>query len=146
MYKALDIAKKIIEMANVDTTSGGDGMTNLKLQKILYYEQGYHLAYFGKPLFKEDIESWMYGPVVPEVYEYYNKYQATALPIEKYSLHLSERENALFFNVYEALKEFSAIGLMNRTHQETPWKEAKPHDRGTVISIESMMSYFKARI
>ncbi|MBR7034785.1 MAG: DUF4065 domain-containing protein, partial [Bacteroidales bacterium] len=87
-----------------------------------------------------------YGPVVPEVYEYYNKYQATALPIEKYSLHLSERENELFFNVYEALKEFSAIGLMNRTHQETPWKEAKPHDRGTVISIESMMSYFKARI
>lgn len=38
---------------------------------MLYYQQGFHLAYFGTPLFDEEIEAWMYGPVVPCVFENY---------------------------------------------------------------------------
>ena len=47
---------------------GRELMTNMKLQKMLYYQQGFHLAYFGTPLFDKDIEAWMFGPVVPSVY------------------------------------------------------------------------------
>ena len=39
-----------------------DGITNLKLQKLVYYAQGYHLAYFGTPLFSNRMEAWQYGP------------------------------------------------------------------------------------
>jgi len=45
----------------------GDNLSNLKLQKLLYYCQGYFLAFNGEPLFKEEIAAWTCGPVVPSV-------------------------------------------------------------------------------
>lgn len=145
-YKALDIAKKLIFKAQNDEPNGGERLTNLKLQKLLYYQQGFHLAFFGTPLFAENVEAWMYGPVVPAVYDEYSAYGSSALPEVKESVSLSEDEEELFNEVYDAYREFSAIGLMNRTHSERPWLDAVPHDRGTVISQESMMSYFKTQI
>lgn len=145
-YKAIDIAKKLIFKAQNDEPNGGERLTNLKLQKLLYYQQGFHLAFFGTPLFAEDVEAWMYGPVVPAVYDEYSAYGSSALPEVKVPVSLSEDEEELFNEVYDAYREFSAIGLMNRTHSERPWLDAVPHDRGTVISQESMMSYFKTQI
>lgn len=145
-YKALDIAKKLIFKAQNDEPNGGERLTNLKLQKLLYYQQGFHLAFFGTPLFDEDVEAWMYGPVVPAVYDEYSAYGSSALPEVKVPVSLSEDEEELFNEVYDAYREFSAIGLMNRTHSERPWLDAVPHDRGTVITQESMMAYFKTQI
>lgn len=145
-YKALDIAKKPIFKAQNDEPNGGERLTNLKLQKLLYYQQGFHLAFFGTPLFAEDVEAWMYGPVVPAVYDEYSAYGSSALPEVKEPVSLSEDEEELFNEVYDAYREFSAIGLMNRTHSERPWLDAVPHDRGTVITQESMMAYFKTQI
>ena len=62
-YPVLAIANKLL--ASATDYDGGELMSNMKLQKMLYYQQGYHLAAFGTPLFDEDIEAWMYGPVVP---------------------------------------------------------------------------------
>ena len=144
--KALDIAKKLIFKAQNDEPNGGERLTNLKLQKLLYYQQGFHLAFFGTPLFAENVEAWMYGPVVPAVYDEYSAYGSSALPEVKVPVSLSEDEEELFNEVYDAYREFSAIGLMNRTHSERPWLDAVPHDRGTVIIQESMMAYFKTQI
>ena len=54
-YSVLDIANKLL--CKAANCSGGEMMSNLKLQKMLYYEQGYHLAKFGTPLFQEEIEA-----------------------------------------------------------------------------------------
>ena len=145
-YKAFDIAKKLIFKAQNDEPNGGERLTNLKLQKLLYYQQGYHLAAFGTPLFSEDVEAWMYGPVVPAVYDEFSAYGSSALPVVESEMPLSEEEEILFSQVYDAYREFSAIGLMNRTHTERPWIEATPHDRGTVIPLSSMESYFKTQM
>lgn len=145
-YKALDIARKLIRMADWDTANGGDNMTNLRLQKLLYYEQGYHLAKFDTPLFDEDVESWIYGPVVPVVYDFYKQYGSQILPVPSEEIDLSEEEESLFGQVFEAYREFSAIGLMNLTHRETPWLRAVPHDRGTVINQEVMRKFFKTQL
>lgn len=145
-YKALDIAKKLIFKAQNDEPNGGERLTNLKLQKLLYYQQGFHLAAFGTPLFAEDVEAWMYGPVVPVVYDTFSEYGSSALPEEKYDTPLQDEEEVLFNEVYDAYREFSAIGLMNRTHTEKPWIDAVPHDRGTVIPLESMKSYFMTQM
>lgn len=145
-YKALDIAKKLIFKAQNDEPNGGERLTNLKLQKLLYYQQGFHLAAFGTPLFAEDVEAWMYGPVVPVVYDTFSEYGSSALPKEKYDTPLQDEEEVLFNEVYDAYREFSAIGLMNRTHTEKPWIDAVPHDRGTVIPLESMKSYFMTQM
>lgn len=145
-YKALDIAKKLIFKAQNDEPNGGERLTNLKLQKLLYYQQGFHLAFFGRPLFAENVEAWMYGPVVPVVYDEYSSYGSSALPEVSGSILLTEEEENLFNEVYDAYREFSAIGLMNRTHSERPWIDAVPHDRGTVISVDSMKEYFMTQI
>lgn len=146
-YKAIDIAKKLIFLAQQDEANGGECLTNLKLQKLLYYQQGYHLAAFGTPLFEENVESWMYGPVVPVVYDTYAEFGAHTLPSEENTpVVLTDDEEELFLQVYEAYRDFSAIGLMNKTHQEKPWQEALPHDKGTVISQDSMKAFFKTEL
>lgn len=146
-YTAFQIADKLIALAQNDADcNGGDSMTNMKLQKMLYYEQGYHLAAFGKPLFKEDIEAWMYGPVVPEVYEKYKASGSSPLPLGTETLELDKDTENLLIQVYDTYKDYSAIGLMNLTHKEQPWMNALPHNRGTVISQNSLMSFFKTKL
>ena len=48
-------------------------MSHLKLQKILFYCQAYHLAYFDKALFNEDFEAWVHGPVCRDVSDILNE-------------------------------------------------------------------------
>ena len=75
MANVHDVAQFFIGLANEQANNEqGDMMTNLRLQKLLYFAQGWHLARYGKPLFDDDIEAWQYGPVVPSVYNAYKQY------------------------------------------------------------------------
>lgn len=119
----------------------------LKTPKASLLSARLSLAAFGTPLFEENVESWMYGPVVPVVYDTYAEFGAHTLPSEENTpIVLSDDEEELFLQVYEAYRDFSAIGLMNKTHQEKPWQEALPHDKGTVISQDSMKAFFKTQL
>ncbi len=144
-YNVLDIAKKLIKMADWDSANGGENLTNLKLQKLLYYEQGYHLAAFDTPLFNEKVEAWMYGPVVPDAYDYYQQYGANPLPVEDDVITLTDAEEDLFALVYDAYRDFSAIGLLNKTHNELPWASMKQYGRGEEITLNSMKAFFKTQ-
>lgn len=121
-YKALDIANKIISKTDLEH---GDTISNLKLQKMMYYQQGFHLAYFGTPLFDEDIVAWQYGPVVPSVYKEYKSFESNSISTSKEGISLSDDEEELFNNVYEEYNQFSAVALMKMTHEESPWKPRK---------------------
>ena len=148
MFKAIDIARKLLLTAKRDSVIEGQGelMSNMKLQKMLYYEQGFHLAVFGTPLFEEDIEAWMYGPVVPAVYEVYKDYGYNGIdPGKVEEVSLSDREQALFDEVYKVYGAYSAIGLMNMTHRESPWANT-PTGVGSVISRDKMVEFFRTRI
>ena len=68
--KASDVSDLFLCWASID----GDLITNLKLQKLLYYAQAWHLAHFGSPLFSDDIEAWQYGPVIKSIYQKYSKF------------------------------------------------------------------------
>lgn len=143
-YKALDIANKLLVMASVNTSE--DLMSNLKLQKLMYYEQGFHLAMFGTPLFDEEIEAWMYGPVVPSVYEHFKSHGNNGImPEVDEPVSLNDDEEILFNEVYDIYGRYSAYGLMNMTHTEMPWKSTCP-GVGNIISKEKMAQFFKTRI
>src|SRR4051812_7079696 len=58
----------------------GDNISNLKLQKFLYYAQGFHLAMFGVKLFDEPVKAWTHGPVVESIYHKYKGFGAGAIP------------------------------------------------------------------
>lgn len=126
---------------------GRELMSNMKLQKMLYYQQGFHLAYFGTPLFDDDIEAWMYGPVVPKVYEEYKAFGHQGIEPNRTQEFVFENEieNSLFNEVCKVYGAYSAVGLMNMTHEETPWKTT-PIGEGSVISKDKMKSFFKKRL
>ena len=142
-YKVKDIANKLLVMSS----EAGELMTNLKLQKMLYYQQGFHLAYFNTPLFEDEIEAWMYGPVVPSVYDNYSSYGSNGIEGDSTSvITLSEsQEESLFAEVFRVYSKFSALGLMDMTHQEMPWKST-PVGKGHVIEKDKMKSFFKERL
>ncbi len=143
-YNALDIANELLRLA--ENEDEGDLMTNLKLQKMLYYQQGFHLAYFDTPLFEEEVEAWMYGPVVPEVYDAYDGYGRNGIESNpEKEVSFSDEEWRLFLKVYEIYGQYSAIGLMNMTHEEPTWLNV-PKGHGSVISKESMKRFFKTRL
>lgn len=136
-----DIANKIILRTD---TEKGDIITNLKLQKLLYYVQGYHLAFFGEKLFSHDLEAWTYGPVVPHVYHRFKDNRSYGImldPEEFKEVELSADQEDMFDQVMSEYGKFSAIKLMEMTHKESPWKEAtdKP---GKIISPDSMKKFF----
>ena len=140
-YDVKEIAKKII--AKTDTEHG-DTISNLKLQKMLYYMQGFHLAFFGTPLFEEEIKAWQYGPVVPSVYEEYKRYESKAIDLpEGPVIELTEDEEAVFDNVYDEYNQFSAVALMKMTHEESPWRST---EIGQVIDKGKIKQFFNTQI
>ena len=147
-YKAIDIANKLLWAASRDSVIEGQGelMSNMKLQKMLYYQQGFHLAVFGTPLFEDPIEAWMYGPVVRSVYDHFKKYGYQGIPPESQDeIALEPQEQALFDEVYKVYAVYSAVGLMNMTHSESPWASTTP-GLGNVIELNKMRDFFLTRI
>lgn len=145
-YNVLEIAKHLLRKAKCNGEEEYEMLTNLKLQKLLYYEQGYHLAYFGKPLFEAPIEAWMYGPVVPEVYQAYQDYKGNGIPAPDGEFTFEDNTEAeLFDEVYEVYSAFSASKLIEMTHSESPWINAQK-GVGCVIPNDAIQSYFKTKL
>lgn len=144
LYSALDIAKwflnynyQLREFLDEDT----DDISNLKLQKLLYYAQGSFLALRNEILFIEPIVAWKHGPVVEDVYHEYKENGASGIknfeaPYNKID---SNTEN-LLIEVYDVFGKYSAWGLREMTHNEDPWKNTKQSE---TISNESIKKYFE---
>ena len=115
-------------------------VTPLKLQKLLYYVQGYSLALTGKPAFSDKIKAWKYGPVVDSVYQEYKKYDRGIIPYEA----ISDEE------IYdETLKEIVRLVLLDKncysgetlaraTHKEAPWRNSYKGSYGGIYVNEEI--------
>ncbi len=123
----------------------GDYMTNLKLQKLLYYAQGFHLAMYGEPLFQEPIEAWAHGPVIRQLYSKYQKYGASPIPPgDSLDLAKFDDETKSFLNeVYNAFGQYSAWKLREMTHEEPPWSMAYREGESSVIPLDSLKEHFE---
>jgi uncharacterized phage-associated protein len=123
----------------------GNAISNMKLQKLLYYAQGFSMVILGKPLFEDDFEAWDYGPVVRVVYDKYKSYGSNALPKpENFSFSpYRPEEKQLLDDIYDIYGRYSAWALSSMTHNTPPWKDTP---RNEVISKEAMETYFATRI
>jgi uncharacterized phage-associated protein len=139
--KPIDVAKYFLALQEIDQDSG-DILSNLKLQKLLYYAQGYHLAKFGQPLFDEDFEAWAYGPVLSSLYQTLKCFGSGQVILEndKDFSSFSQDQKELLQSIYKTYSQFSAWKLRDMTHGETPWKETP---RNTVIDQNAIKNYFK---
>lgn len=125
-----------------------DPITNLKLQKLLYYVQGWHLALLGKPAFDEPLQAWVHGPVQPGVYHEFKRYRWNPIADAVTAPALSDESRAVVDEVLEAYGVESAYELERRTHREPPWLAARGdlplHEESTAeISLAEMKNYFE---
>jgi len=125
MIDSLNVARYFIIRAYEDGIEAE--MTNMKVQKLLYYAQSLHLALYNEPLFAEEIQAWRYGPVCPPAYKFYSEFEAKQLPIpDKESLlQLPREKKELLEEIWEYFGGYHAYKLSDMTHLEFPWKKAR---------------------
>jgi uncharacterized phage-associated protein len=125
MIDCLNVARYFIIRAYEDGIEAE--MTNMKVQKLLYYAQSLHLALYNEPLFAEEIQAWRYGPVCPPAYNFYSEFEAKQLPIpDKESLlQLPREKKKLLEEIWEYFGGYHAYKLSDMTHLEFPWKKAR---------------------
>lgn len=145
-YDALTIAKWFIAWAEAEE----EELSNLKLQKLLYYAQGHYVTDSGASLFRDDIQAWSHGPVVPEVYHSYKSSGGSTIVLphtDPFTWDDVDAATASFLvKVWNTYGGFSAGRLRNMTHEESPWqKHWRPDERGSVIPIQEISDYFGSR-
>ena len=144
-FTAEQIADYFISKANeqlVDEKTS-EGISNLKLQKIMYFAQAAFIVLNDSLLFKEDIEAWKYGPVVPVIYKKYKK-QGNKPIQSKTQSEINDEEVLLFLeNTWRIFGKYSAGQLVDITHQHKPWVEAYANKNDHKISPNALKSYYK---
>ncbi|GAA3842792.1 hypothetical protein GCM10022243_06560 [Saccharothrix violaceirubra] len=120
----------------------------MKLQKLLYYAQGWHLATEHTPLFEARIEAWKRGPVVPEVYYRHEGRSEVCSWHEGDPSRLAARERDVVASVVERYGHFSRHELSEMAHGEEPWRDARgdlpeSEPSSAEVSREVMARYFR---
>lgn len=123
-------------------------ITNLKLQKLLYYAQAWNLVFTEKPLFNAAIEAWVHRPVVPNVFRRFKDYRWNTIDAQIAPL----KDETLVAHLNEVLDTYGNLGatqLERLTHRELPWQEARkgyPMDASSneVIGHKSMLEFYRS--
>ena len=121
----LEVARYFIAQAYQDGREME--MTNMKIQKLLYYAQSIYLALYDEPLFSNNLEAWRNGPVCPPVYRYYCEFESQQLPIPEVTEinHLTPEIKAVLDEVWWYFGEYHAYQLSDMSHIEFPWRKAR---------------------
>jgi len=138
-------------------------MSHLKLQKLLYYVQAMHLAYFDQPLIEDDFEAWVHGPVSRKVFSsikdqsvLYDEVQyindgTEPFPDTILKQGLTTEQVELVDEVLSEFGNLSSLQLEALTHSESPWITARvgyaAADRcNVIIPKELMRNYYKQQV
>ena len=144
-HSALDVSKVLLFLFQDDE----EGLTNLKMNKLLYFAQGCAYQRTGKPLFEDDLMAWQYGPVAPSVYSEYKQYQSGRIKYVPKSINLSSytpEEQDIISDVAREYGKYSASKLTSMAHKPgAPWSKVySPTEINTVIPKEDICRYFKS--
>jgi uncharacterized phage-associated protein len=140
MANIFDTARYILEQRGP--------MSTMKLQKLCYYCQAWALVWDDTPLFEEDFQAWVNGPVCPELfYKTRGKYKVDVNDEDGGQGDLTDDQKQTINTVLDHYGEHDAQWLSQLTHLEDPWIEAREgmseRERCTeVISKESMAIYY----
>lgn len=133
---ALSIANYI-----VNNWSDKIEITNLKLNKLVYYSYVESLRKLGRPLFDDTIEAWQYGPVEPAVYQAFSSYgrnpiQATSGPAE-----LDAASEQIVRCVMGKLGSLSAFDLVTMSHKpDGAWASVYSSEKDNAITPEAILA------
>jgi uncharacterized phage-associated protein len=141
---AIKVAKYLIARSEEVT---GERICNLKLQKLLYYAQGFTLAIRDQSLFPSDLEAWNHGPVVCSVRDMFKRGSSPIDPEPGFDDGGYLPENRELLNALLATYgKLPALRLMGLTHAEPPWLEAYNIGQNTAIDITTMKDFFSRMV
>lgn len=135
-------------------------MTNLRLQKVLYFLQGFAFQRYDLPLFPDRIEAWTYGPVVPNVYAHFASSGSEPIPryrgvdqitscvqLDKYDSSQDKQTLPEFVdNCLELLSPYTTSQLVAKSHESrSPWAHIWSGGTGKFqeIPLTFIRSYFR---
>ena len=137
-------------------------MSHLKLQKLLFYAQAYHLGYFEEQLITDDFQAWVHGPVCRRIYDnlkdnsiLYSDIsfdeQANENPDQLFDALISSSQKELLSNILTELSSWTGLELESSTHQESPWIAARigysnADKCDKIISKESMKEFYSKEV
>ena len=154
MYNAIDVANYIIEKS----VENQNPVSNLKLQKLLYYSQAAKLVEGnGESLFGENISAWRYGPVVESTYHRFktnvnspifekstNDSLFNVEEIKEYNLKkiISEEDQKIINRVVNSYKKYKPLDMVRKTHNEEPWINAYIEQKKKFIDVSAIKEYY----
>ena len=118
-------AQQVAEYILWSSHESGSFVSNLKLQKLLYYVQAWHLAVYGRPLFPEKFQAWIHGPAIPEIYRRYENYRWRNIDESVERPALDEPTIEFIEEVLDEYGPLDARRLEYLTRREDPWNEAR---------------------
>ena len=142
MYSALDVARYIIWYCKKKEYS----ISNLKLQKLLYFVQAEFLVSAGTPCFEEEIEAWDFGPVVPEVYHEFKIFGSADIPkfvCANADEAILKKDKVMINEMVDQCGAYSASTLVEITHNQDPWLNAYEKYCNHVIEKDAIKQYFE---
>lgn len=146
MTTAIQVANYIVKAYQ----EAGDPITNLKLQKLLYYVQGWHLGLNNGVLaFDGEFQAWVHGPVCPSVYRFFKDYRWNPIVGAVAESPIPPELQAHIDEVLDVYGGETGWALEQRTHREAPWLSARgrlpPDAESTaIITQQSMREFFAA--
>lgn len=151
--KALSVACYFVQQAE----EFGRELTNLDLQKLVYFAHGWHLAIVDQPLIEEDIQAWKYGPVIPELYHQLKVFGSDPVPLSKIKKkcenfeEISSEQTVFLESVWQVYKGYDTMRLVRTTHAgDTPWDKIIREHGGVpsnvVIPNLNIKNFFKSKL
>ena len=142
--EATALANALLDIA----AARGEALTNLKLQKLVYFAQGWALAARGRPLVNEQAEAWPLGPVFPTVYHAFRDFGAAPIDARApVAAAVEPGTRAFLESVYAVYGAMSAEQLSRLSHVPGgPWDRtwrASAGMRGTDIPLNAIRDYFR---
>ena len=150
---AMAVANYLLELAE---QFGSHDMTNMKLNKLVYIAYGWWAGATSKKLFKEPIEAWQWGPVVPIVYREFKHFGSRPIPsgfkaIDDWHASVAALDccgedaevRQLLQYIWKSYGKLSGSKLMSKTHEKgTPWERAYTGQQNVEIDPDTIGSYY----
>ena len=120
-YNAVDIGRTTVQLS----LDNKIWLTNLKLQKLLYFAWIKYFEKTGKTLFDDEFEAWKYGPVVPSVYYDFWQYAGSTIVFAKTPSSIVDSETKEFLlSMLIEYKDCDAYDLITASHETRAWKNS----------------------
>ena len=139
-YAATTVATHFLDLAMQDNKQ----LTNMQLNKLVYFAHGWMLGLHGESLIKDTIQAWKYGPVIPSVYKKYKQYGNQPIKVSSTKARkIEEKPLSIIKQTFAIYGKMSALELSGLTHEYgSPWFLAVISSENE-ISNDSIDEYFR---